>query len=393
MLSSDHSQLPFQPYRQIEMNNIYAFFVTTNALSELGPDLSESAFNWDCPSPSLKRVTVGDLSAGKLEEWRDVCQELFIEPLLVLGPNDVTPDVEKHPALLGLDVVTAHRLQVLDMPDMPTLDDLRQMIVEPDEVFTLDWSDFAAGERMWFAPPGPLRETGEPFWKAYTEALSRYKGSIFDQEANTFFAGMREAWSAPLLRDDLGPGLVGDNGGIRYPLNRFRFCALRFDPSSQDWTTEGWLPTDIEVVDPDRKVRNALEADYLQQLAIRQEQWAREKVAALLEVLLIDMNERSSAVPAETIALTGDDMTVFPKKALCLPSGMRLESVVAISRGTLLINVALVKPQPDSKPIRFALRWDDEPCQPKEHELTARKTQLTVRMPVREKGKLSIVFR
>lgn len=239
----------------MDHNRIQAFFITPSARSALGETCFEGAFDWARVDPDLRRLTFGPLDMDRLANWNEACFDAFVEPLLVLGPDDRTPDFVQHPMLLGIKLMSAHGLETPDM------DALRGILHEPDEIFTTFWEDYAGGYRAWFLPPGPAGSDGEPFWKTYREALGKYKGSVLGMSQEEFDARLREAWLSPLKRRDLSEVGYADGDVVRFAVQRFPFSALNFHPKTGEWSSDGWLPEVLERIDPGGEIRRACEEE------------------------------------------------------------------------------------------------------------------------------------
>jgi hypothetical protein len=76
-----------------------------------------------------------------------------------------------------------------------------------------------------------------------------------------FAAAFRKAWRCALQRRDLSQQGHRDGNVVRFALRRFPFCALSFDNASGVWTSDGWLPEDLERIDPGAIVRRACEME------------------------------------------------------------------------------------------------------------------------------------
>ncbi len=239
----------------MELDHVPAFFVTPAARAALGEPCLANAFDWEIDEPVLRRLTFGELDADVVCQWNETCDDATVSPVLVLGPGDATPDLRANPGLFGINVLTAHGL---DTPDMKAM---RELLHEPDEIFTAYWSEFAEGGRFWFVPPGPPGLHGRSFWKAYSNGLEAYRGPTLGMCERDFVTKAKVEWQCQLRRDDLGERSYVEGNTVRFVVDRFPFCALSFDTGSRQWTTEGWLPDDLDRVDPDGSVRRACEAE------------------------------------------------------------------------------------------------------------------------------------
>jgi len=239
----------------MQLTLIQGFYITPSARTVLGTACLEGAFNWERTNPNLKRLTIGLLDMNSIEKWSDACFDANVEPLLVLGPDDQTPDEEKYPGIVGIKLLSAH---VIDSPDMQAI---RGILHEPDEIFTAEWEVFAAGHRAWFVPPGPVGADGEVFWPIYREALKIYDGPVLGLTGTEFVPTFRNAWRCSIKRRDLSESGHNLGGAVRFDLQRFPFSALNFDTKSQTWSSEGWFPEDLERIDPDGIVRRVIEEE------------------------------------------------------------------------------------------------------------------------------------
>ena len=239
----------------MDLKLIQSFYVTPSARGVLGEECLNGAFDWQRASPDLRRLTFGPLDPERLDSWRLACFEACAEPLLVLGPDDRTPDLNEHPTLVGINVLSAHEADSADMHA------LRFILHEPDEVFTRFWDDYAGGYRAWFVPPGPVGADGEAFWPGYRNALNDYTGPVLGMPGPEFVAAVRKAWRCALQRRDLSQRGCKHGRLVRFALRRFPFCALNFDTESRAWSIDGWLPEDLDRVDPGAGLRSACEKE------------------------------------------------------------------------------------------------------------------------------------
>jgi hypothetical protein len=240
---------------EMELDHVPAFFITPAARAVLGEQCIANAFDWALGEPVLRRLTFGELDADVICQWNETCDDAKVSPVLLLGPGDATPDLTANPGLFGIHVLTAHELDTLDMKAM------RELLHEPDEIFTAYWGEFADGERFWFVPPGPPGLNGRSFWKAYSSGLEAYRGPVLGLGESEFVDKAKAEWRCQLSRDDLYERQYVQGGTVRFVVARFPFCAIAFDTRSRQWTTEGWLPDDLDRVDPDGSVRRACEAE------------------------------------------------------------------------------------------------------------------------------------
>jgi hypothetical protein len=240
---------------EMALHQIQAFYVTPSAQRVLGAGCIDGAFNWRRTDPDLSRLTLGPPDPGLLNAWRDACADALVEEILVLGPDDRTPDFTPHPGPVGIKLLSAHEADSADMSA------LRGILREPDEVFTACWGDYGAGYRDGFVPPELGDETAEAFWAAYRDALRQFSGPVQGRSQDEFAAFANRAWRCGLARNDLSEAECSDGRNVRFSLLRFPFCSLVFDTESRTWSSDGWLPEDLERVDPGGEVRGACELE------------------------------------------------------------------------------------------------------------------------------------
>jgi len=255
----------------MQPESIQAFYVTTSAGRELGAACLDGAFDWQRSNPDLKRLTLpaGPLDMYRVAAWSHACFDGGVEGVLVLGPGDRTPDFDAYPMLLDVKVMRAH---IANSPDMQAL---RAILHEPDEVFTAQWSDYASGSRVEFTAPGPVGAVGEVFWKSYGRALKAYSGPILGMAKAEFEVKAKQEWNCSLYRNDLAERGYANDGVVRFAVRRFPYCALVLDTGSKAWSCVGWLPEDLEQVDPGGAVRRECE-ESLSEARVLQVELARE---------------------------------------------------------------------------------------------------------------------
>lgn len=240
---------------ELELHQIRAFYVTPSARQVLGVGCIDGAFNWRRTDPDLSRLTFGPPDPELLSAWRDACADALVEEILVLGPEDRTPDFTQHPGLAEMQLLSAHEADSVDMSA------LRGILRQPDEVFTSCWGDYGAGHRDGFVPPELGDETAEAFWAAYRNALKQFTGSVQGRSQDEFAGFVKRAWRCELARSDVSKADCSDERNVRFGLLRFPFCALVLDRTAKVWSCEGWLPDDLERIDPGGELRLACEQE------------------------------------------------------------------------------------------------------------------------------------